>query len=192
MVLPLNIVNNKSCRYVLMQGVVFGCVFFFFKCNAQQPSNYLNEPVVKLTVINSPGFTIPHNFTGISFESDAIAFNHRGVKGYFFSSANKQLINLFANIGIRSLRMGGGTVDMHPGEGAYNQMAIDSLFGFAKTVGVKVIYSLPLLNANDTTDAITAQYIWTHYKDYLDCFSIGNEPNCPPYKEAAIGAIKSY
>lgn len=148
-------------------------------------------PTVVVTVTDSPGFMVPSNFTGISFESDAILPNHRGVKGYLFSSQNKQLVNLFINSGIRSLRIGGGTVDIFH-EAAYNRAAIDSVFSFARAAGIKVIYSLPLLNANDTADALAAKYILKKYRNYLDCFSIGNEPNCPPYKEARVGAIKTY
>lgn len=151
----------------------------------------LTPSPVSIKVIDSPGYFIPTNFTGLSFESDAAMPNHRGVNGYFFSSENKQLITLFRNSGIRILRVGGGNVDIHP-EAAHNQAAIDSVFSFAKAAGIKVIYSLPLLNANDSADAITAKYIWDNHRAYLECFSIGNEPNCPPYKEAKVGAIKTY
>ena len=146
---------------------------------------------VELTVADSPGYRVPADFTGLSFEADAALPNHRGVKGYFFCSANKELVRLFVNSGIRSLRMGGGQVDYNH-EAAYDRAAIDSVFSFAKAAGIKVIYSLPLLNANDTADALAAQYIWEHHREYLECFSIGNEPNEPPYKEAPAGAIKTY
>jgi hypothetical protein len=79
-----------------------------------------NRPLSQLSVTDSPGFTVPENFTGISFETDAALPNHHGVQGYFFSSANKQLITLFINSGIRSLRIGGGTVDIYH-EAAYNR-----------------------------------------------------------------------
>lgn len=146
---------------------------------------------VGLTITDAPGYRIPADFTGISFEADAALPDHRGVKGFLFSAVNKQLIRLFSNSGIRVLRVGGGTVDIYHAA-AHDRAAIDSVFSFARAAGIKVIYSLPLLNANDTADALTAQYIWTHYRKYLDCFSIGNEPNCPPYKEAPVGAIKTY
>ncbi len=187
---------KKVNSYFFTQRALFGMILIFiFSCATAQDDievNHLAQSSIELTVTDTPGFTIPANFTGLSFEADAASPNHRGVKGYFFSPSNKQLINLFVNSGLRSLRMGGGTVDMHPEEAAHNRAAIDSVFGFAKAVGIKVIYSLPLLNASDTAAASTAKYIWTHYRDLLDCFSIGNEPNCPPYKEAKVGAIKSY
>lgn len=171
---------------------LLGILVFFYSCDiVRKKSTHLPQSSVELIVTDSPGFTIPENFTGISFETDAALPNHRGVQGYFFSSTNEQLITLFVNSGIRSLRIGGSTVDKYH-EAAHNRAAIDSVFSFAKAVGIKVIYSLPLLNADDAANAVTAQYIWTHYKDLLDCFSIGNEPNCPPFKEATVGAIKSY
>jgi len=146
---------------------------------------------IKLTVTDSPQFYIPYDFTGISFESDATGPNHRGVNGYLFSAYNTQLITLFQNTAIRSLRIGGSTVDRFH-NAAYNRAAIDSVFAFAKAVGIKVIYSLPLLNANPEDVADAALYIWDNYKDLLDCYSLGNEPNCPPYKEVPVGAIYTY
>lgn len=185
---------KKAESYFIAQHTLFRFIFVFITsfASAQEQNGHLTQSPVELTVTDSPGFTIPPDFTGLSFESDAASPNHRGVKGYFFSPSNKQLINLFANSGLRNLRVGGGTVDMHPREAALNRVVIDSIFGFAKAVGIKVIYTLPLLNASDTADASAAKYIWTHYRDNLDCFSIGNEPNCPPYSEAKVGAIKSY
>jgi hypothetical protein len=148
------------------------------------------SPVV-IEIIDSPGYFIPHNFTGLSFETDAAMPNHRGVNGYFFSSQNMELITLFQNSGIRVLRMGGGNVDFHP-EAAYDHAAIDSVFSFARAAGIKVIYSLPLLNADESAGAAAARYIWDHHSACLESFSIGNEANTPPYKEAKTGAIKTY
>jgi hypothetical protein len=109
----------------------------------------------------------------------------------FSPRPNTQLITLFTNSGIRNLRLGGDTVD---GLDAAipSRVDIDNVFGFARAVNIKVIYSLPLLDGDATDDAATAQYIWTHYRDYLDCFSIGNEPNEPPYSHAPVGAITNY
>ncbi|MDR1153160.1 MAG: glycosyl hydrolase family 79 C-terminal domain-containing protein [Bacteroidales bacterium] len=146
---------------------------------------------IEITVINEPGYRIPSDFTGLSFETDATAPNHRNVKGYLFTASNKQLITLFRNTAIRNLRIGGSTVDRFH-ETAYDRAAIDSVFAFAEAAGVKVIYSLPLLNADPEPGAKTARYIRDNYGDLLDCFSIGNEPNCPPYQEDPTGPIRSY
>lgn len=181
----------KYSNYYWVSPFVFLGIFLY-SCKVSPVHKVSKEQsTIELTIVDSPGFLVPADFTGISFESDAALPNHRGVKGYLFSPDNKELINLFVNSGIRNLRVGGGTVDMYHGA-AYDHAAIDNLFGFAKAAGIKVIYSLPLLNASDTADADAAKYIWANYRDLLDCFSIGNEPNEPPYKEAKVGAIKTY
>lgn len=151
----------------------------------------LIRSLVTVTVTDSPGFVIPTDFAGVSFETASELPGHKGVPGYLFRPSNTQLVTLFKNTGIRNLRLGGSSVDGPHGANP-SHGAIDSVFGFAKAVGIKIIYTLPLLDANDTADAATANYIWTHYADYLDCFSIGNEPNEPPYTQAAVGALPTY
>lgn len=175
----------RVCPFVFLALLLYSCKVPLGRDLSKGQSN------VELTIVDSPGWMIPADFTGISFESDAALPNHRGVKGYLFSPKNRELIYLFVNSGIRNLRVGGGMVDVNH-DAAYDHAAIDNLFGFAKAAGIKIIYSLPLLHASDTADADAAKYIWTNYRDLLDCFSIGNEPNCPPYKEAEVGAIKTY
>ena len=173
---------------------VSAIAFIISACSTEQSSNS-SAPMssIELTVIDNPGFGIPLDFTGISLESNAIMPNHRRVDGYMFNESNQQLITLFQNSAIRSLRFGGCTVDfIQFHHAAYDRTAIDNVFAFAKAAGIKVIYSLPLHNANVDSVAATAEYIWTNYKDYLNCFSIGNEPNCPPYKEDSICPINTY
>ena len=170
---------------MILSGVFFGC------SNPYTPPSTASVSTIELTVADMPGFYVPADFTGISFETDATELNHRNVNGYLFTESNQQLITLFQNTAVRSLRFGGCTVDFYHDK-AYDYAAIDNIFAFAKAVGIKIIYSLPLLNADPEPGAATAKYIWTHYKDCLDCFSIGNEPNCPPYQEAPEGALHSY
>src|SRR5450756_2484885 len=67
---------------------------------------------VNLTVdTRSRSCAIPEDFAGIGFETWAELPDHNGVSGRLFSPTNAQLITLFKNIGIRNLRLGGGTVD---------------------------------------------------------------------------------
>lgn len=61
---------------------------------------------------------------------------------------------------------------------------IDNLFAFAQAAGVKVIYSLRLLNGSTNADATLANYIWTHYRPQLECFAIGNEPDWNSYHQS--------
>ncbi len=139
------------------------------------------------------GYAIPHNFCGLSFETMSetpTPADRAGIRGSsrpLFSPIDKQLITLFRNMGVRNLRLGGGTLDglhaAHPSDAD-----IDRVFGFAKAAGVKVIYSLQLLNGNPRRDAATARYIWTSYRRNLECFALGNEPDVPSYHYPPHGA----
>lgn len=121
-----------------------------------------------------PGYAIPHDFAGLSFESSNLNPDKEG--HHLFSPDNKPLIDLFRAIGIRSLRVGGGTAD-GPEFRIPGPADIDQLFGFAKAAGVKVIYTLRLLNGSEQQDAAIAAYIQQHYASQLVCFEIGNEPD---------------
>ena len=61
---------------------------------------------------------------------------------------------------------------------------IDNLFGFARVAGLKVIYTLRMLNRStkpirdlETVDAQVAGHIWSNYRDNVASFAIGNEPD---------------
>jgi len=153
--------------------------------------SFAQSPVMLTIDTQSHGWAIPTDFAGLSFETWAQLPNRSGVSGCLFSPTNVQLITLFTNSGIRHLRLGGGTVDgLHAAEPSRSD--IDSLFNFARASGVRVLYSLRLLNGDAADDAATAKYIWTHYRPWLDCFAIGNEPNEPPYRRTPVGAITNY
>ncbi|HEV2575572.1 MAG TPA: hypothetical protein VGU25_00055 [Acidobacteriaceae bacterium] len=125
-------------------------------------------------ISDQPGPRIPHDFAGLSFESSNLNPDKRGQ--HLFSPDDKQLIELFRAIGIRNLRVGGGTAD-GPEFKIPGSADIDELFGFAKAADVKVIYTLRLLNGDMQQDAAIAQYIEKHYAPQLICFQIGNEPD---------------
>ena len=149
------------------------------------------SPVTLTVDTRSHGHAIPADFAGVGFETWAELPDRSGVSGHLFSPTNSQLITLFTNTGIRNLRLGGGTVDgLHAA--VPSRTDIDNLFGFARAARLKVIYSLRLLNGDAADDAATAQYIWAHYRPWLDCFAIGNEPNEPPYRSTPVGAITNY
>lgn len=124
------------------------------------------------------GPAIPRDFIGLSFEISNLLPDKNG--HHLFSAENTPLINLFRNIGIKNLRVGGGTVDIAhyavPGP-----EDIDNLFAFAKAADVKVIYSFRLLNGDKTNAAALAKYIWQNHRPRLDSFSIGNEPDWKSY-----------
>ena len=147
----------------------------------------LAQSPVALTISNAPSYAIPDDFCGLSFGAVAELPDHGGVSGYFFCATNTQLVTLFKNCGLHSLRLGGSTVE---GTNAAipNIADIDNVFAFARAAGVKVIYSLPLLNGNSMANAGTAQYIWQHYRQLLDCFAIGNEPDIRRYHYPPFGS----
>lgn len=93
---------------------------------------------------------------------------------YFFTTANKPLVKMFRTLGIQSLRVGGNTAERDTVK-IPDRADIDSLFGFARAAGVKVIYTLRL-NGNTPADAAkTAKYIVDNYRPELSCFALGNE-----------------
>lgn len=139
------------------------------------------QSTVTLIVSNSAGYAIPSDFAGLSFEIRSQRPDRGGWAGNLFSPTNTQLVTLFQNIGLHSLRMGGATVD-GANASRLDRVDIDHLFAFARAAGgLKVIYSLQLLNGDARADAGTAEYIWQKYRSALDSFSIGNEPDWRSY-----------
>ena len=129
---------------------------------------------------------VPGDFAGLSFERGPLNPGNAGVAGYLFSPANDSLVTLFRNLGLGSLRVGGGSVDqlIPAGLGSDGFTGIDNLFAFAAVAGVKVIYTFRLLSPGaapiDDLKSINAQaagYIWRHYREHVDTFAIGNEPD---------------
>jgi hypothetical protein len=130
---------------------------------------------IKLTLDGPPGRRIPDGFLGVSIETAAMMPEADGPCRY--NPGDKPLIRMFETIGIKSLRVGGNTVDVAsykiPGKAE-----IDPFFGFAHAAGVKVIYTMRLKPPIDiATEAETAKYIFDHYSADLDTFQLGNEPN---------------
>ena len=160
---------------------------------AQGPIQAAQAPIQLTIDATTRGYAIPADFVGLGFETRSVVPDEYGVRGNFFSPDNTQLITLFRNIGIREIRVGGGTDD---GSGREEHCVtpiptlkdIDNLFEFARAADIKVIYSVRLENlaacpnprlAED--DAKIVQYIWSKYRANLDSFSIGNEPDVSQY-----------
>ena len=146
----------------------------------------VTHPVAITVDARNPGPAVPGDFAGLSFERGTLNSGNAGVSGYLFSPDNISLITLFRNLGLRNLRIGGGSVDtMIPaGTGSDGVTGIDNLFGFAAAANAKIIYTLRLLNppahpAGDlkSINAQVAGYIWSHYRAQVANFAIGNEPD---------------
>lgn len=123
--------------------------------------------------LSSPGFPVATNFGVFSFETGGMKSNNWAANAYFFTPTNTQLLTLFRNIGVKSIRMGGDSGDQYIPSDA----DIDSFFGFAGAADVKVVFGLDLESGTPSEDASEAQYIWGKYATNLICFAIGNEPN---------------
>ena len=144
------------------------------------------HPVTVTVGAGHPGPVIPGDFAGLSFERGPLNPGNAGVPGYLFSPANDSLVTLLRNLGLRNLRIGGGSVDefVPAGLGGDGFTGIDSLFAFAAAAGVQVIYTLRLLNpvARRIDDlasvhARAAGHIWRRYRENVASFAIGNEPD---------------
>src|SRR5215469_436926 len=92
---------------------------------------------ITVTITNLPGYAIPEDFSGLSFESGHQMPNKNGVSGNLFNPTNTQLITLFRNIGLRNLRIGGGTVDGFGGGARLTHADIDNLFAFAQAADLR-------------------------------------------------------
>lgn len=156
-------------------------------------ANAQTRPVapVTITVSNSPqALAVPLDFSGLSFERGALNPGNAGVPGYLFSPSDQPLVHLFQTLGVRNLRIGGGSVDdeIPAGTGSDGYKGVDNLFAFAQAAGVKVLYSLRLLDPEKRPvpnllgdDANAAQYIWEKYRGELASFALGNEPDFHSY-----------
>jgi hypothetical protein len=141
---------------------------------------FAQAPVTVTLGPAAAGAAIPTNFIGLSFGMRTLLPDKTGA--HFFSPTNKPLLQLCQNLGIKHLRVGGTSLESPPSTPIPNEADIDSFFAFVQAAQVsKVIYSLRLLETEPAQhyaarDAVLAKYIWDHYRAYLDCFAIGNEP----------------
>src|ERR1039457_7226998 len=130
------------------------------------------------------------DFAGLGFEAAAERSGNAGVSGYFLTPSNTQLIILFQQMGVRNLRLGGGTADgcgtpipqyYDPPDFARSP-DINQAFEFARSADVNVIYTLRMVNHKKcfipdlaSQDARYARFIWNHYQSHLLAFSFSNE-----------------
>jgi len=127
--------------------------------------------------VRRPGPLVSSNFCGLSFEVAQLLPNDNGL--HYFRKDNQPLINLFHSLGVKSLRVGGNTSDRDANK-LPSAADWDSLFGFAKAAGVKVIYCLQLHKGDPQVAAQSVQYIMDHYGSLVDAFSIGQESTAYP------------
>jgi hypothetical protein len=146
------------------------------------PAALLAQSLVTITVEAKPAKTrIPEDFVGLSFESSNLLPDKNGA--HMFSAEDKPLVQLFRTIGIKNLRVGGGTAE-DPRYSIPAGADIDQLFAFSKAAGVNVIYTLRLLNGSKASASAIANYIDSNYPKQLSYFQLGNEPDWHSYHTA--------
>ncbi len=155
-------------------------------------TNMPAQPYVATTVNISvdtaaPGYRIPEDFLGLSYESPTVAQGQ-------FSVNNTVLMNMVKNLGSGVLRFGGnwgeGTYWSRTGENfsgvtpravaVIKPGDLDSLFSFAHDVGWKVILGMNLAHYDPGMAADEAAYATEASAtngDPLLAFAIGNEPS---------------
>ena len=70
-----------------------------------------SHPVTIRIDAEPPGPEVPDDFAGLGFERGPLNPGNAGVAGYLFRPENDSLVTLFRNMGLRNLRLGGGSVD---------------------------------------------------------------------------------
>ncbi len=138
-------------------------------------------PISVSVATSQPGTRISENALGLSYETSMLAPNAVGVR--YFRSDNQPLLKLFATLGVKSLRIGGNSVD-DPKVPVPRAEDVRAFFDFARAAGVKVIYSVRLQDGDPSSAASYAKIIHDTYPDVLECFAIGNEPSY--YKDYAV------
>lgn len=127
-----------------------------------------------------PGYSVPEQFLGFSYEKNTLALDH-------FRPSNTPMITLIRNLGGGTLRFGANYVEITrwDPQGAKlfsNEKSVigirelEDLYGFARASGWSVIHGLNL-GANDpkmaASEAVAALKIGG---ETLTAFEIGNEP----------------
>jgi hypothetical protein len=139
------------------------------------------EPI-RVSVGPAPtGHTIPADALGLSYETSLLRPDARGVR--YFRPDNRALLQVFKTLGVKSLRIGGNSVD-DPKIPLPDREDVRSLFRFARQAGLKVIYSVRLQDGDPASAADYARLIRDEFRDQLESFAIGNEPGY--YKDYAV------
>ncbi len=168
-----------------MQHFRVGVVFVFYAFWQNSAFVTAAEPMTLLLEAGKPSSVISPTLLGLSYETSVLLRNSDGV--HYFRGENQPLLATFKTLGVRSLRIGGNSVDAAgfagPGVGD-----LRDFLDFAKAAGVKVIYSVRLKEPSpsgaagdstgnrDSAESI-AHFIHGYCPEVVDCFAIGNEPS---------------
>ena len=149
---------------------LFAACALFASCS---PGSVGAAPIHVSIETAKPGIEYSSDVLGLSYETSLMLPGTNGVR--YFRPDNRPLVRMFRTLGVKSLRIGGNSVDAAripvPGEAD-----IRSLFEFARAAKVKVIYSVRLEDGDPKSAASITRFIRKNFADSLDCFAIGNEP----------------
>jgi hypothetical protein len=143
------------------------------------------SPAIPVTVIidqHLSGYTIPHIFQGLSYETGLLTDDPN-----YLNENNTVLIQLLKNLGRGVLRIGGNSSDEIDwgGDDAGNDTLhrkltkadIDRLAGFARAINWPVLFGLNLANNDPKAAADEASYAQNRLQGALYAFQNGNEPD---------------
>ena len=132
-----------------------------------------------VTVTIDPKVTGPQiseNFSGLSFETKLMLANENGQ--HYFRADNAA--------SHRDVQTTGHPKPSHRRKYRRSRRPFRSRekptstasFNSRRAANVKVLYTLRLKDSPDPSGAAKiAKYIWSKYRDNVECFAIGNEPN---------------
>jgi hypothetical protein len=175
--------------------------------------------VIPTLHFDKPGPTVPHNFIGLSYESQQLS------DPSFFSLANTSLIARFDQLSPQGvLRIGGNTSDVgwwkpspeakqpplpanvvlvpsRPGERPFQELAyaitpeaIHNLRAFLDATGWTCLYGLNLGSSTPARAAEEAAFVAATLGSRLEYFQLGNEPDLFParFRDKATWTVDRY
>ncbi len=145
------------------------------------PAASARDVIVVKVGTEATGPVIPAHALGLSYETSILRPRANGLR--YFRPENRELLQVFRTLGVKSLRIGGNSVD-DPKVPLPTLDDVRSLFRFARKAGVKVIYSVRLHDGDPASAAEFARLIHQEFRAELESFAIGNEPGY--YKDYAV------
>ncbi|HEY2581193.1 MAG TPA: glycosyl hydrolase family 79 C-terminal domain-containing protein [Mucilaginibacter sp.] len=139
-------------------------------------------PVTVTVDQNTPGYKIPSNFEGLSYETGLLTESPE-----FLNENNKTLIQLIKNLGDGVLRIGGNSSDKTDWTGttrvpgtdvkSLTTSDIDRLSAFSRAIGWPVMFGLNLAKYDPGIASNEAKYVSNSLKENLYALQFGNEPD---------------
>jgi hypothetical protein len=148
---------------------IFVCVMVSLKIFSQDTIQVVLSPA-------SPGYKIPDDFAGLSYEKNTLNKAIFGLK-------KDTLIRLFQTLGIKSVRIGGNSVDKdtfstNATSTHFTKSELDSFYLFVGKTGSKVLMGINFGgDFNPTLASSEVAYVLSKYTSSIRGFEVGNEPD---------------